>query len=174
MGIEHLWTSGKSRIFSTVFVCDASAPLQTPYKYSDSIFGKVKSLVNWRNNWIAQFMRMSDIMISQQRALRKRWLMNNFISDDEYDGAYWGIDVNIDEYPVTPIVTYEKQYQLIKDLPTQLRPFKTSDVDTLINWSYALADAAIRGRYDGKITAGKLPRHKKESENSKLTSVSSR
>lgn len=157
MGIEYLWKSGDQRAFDTVFVCDAGAPLQTPYKYSNSLFGKFKKMIKWRNNWVSQFRRMSDIMINQQRSLRKRWLMNNFKSKDEYGGAYWGIDVNIDDYPVTPLLSNEIQYRKLKELPTQLRPFKSADVSLLINWAYALTDAALRGRYDDSINEGKLP-----------------
>ena len=47
----------------------------------------------------------------------------------------------------------------MENLPTQLRPFSEEDRDTLINWSYALADAALRSRYNNSLEPAKnLPR----------------
>jgi len=160
MGIEKLWKTGNNRKYDTVLVCDSGAPLQTPYEYSKSLVGKLKELVGWRKNWGAQFIRMNDIMINQQRALRKRQLIKNYQSPDNYNGAYWGIDTNIEEYPnIVPLVKYENRYQSMADLPTQLRAFSDEDRDTLINWAYALTDAALRSRYDSSIKAAPdLPR----------------
>lgn len=160
MGIEKLWKTGAGRKYDTVFVCDSGAPLQTPYEYSKSIAGKLKKLVRWRKNWGSQFIRMNDIMINQQRALRKRQLITNYITPGNYNGAYWGIDTNIEEYPdIKSLVGYEDKYQSMADLPTQLRPFSDADRDNLINWAYALTDAALRSRYDSQIKPStSLPR----------------
>lgn len=160
MGIEKLWKTGKYQKYETVLVCDSGAPLQTPYEYKNTIIGKLKRLIRWRKNWGSQFIRMNDIMINQQRALRKRQLINNFISPDNYNGAYWGIDVDIGSYPdIVPLVKYDDMYQSLENLPTQLRPFSEEDRDTLINWSYALADAALRSRYNNSLEPAKnLPR----------------
>ncbi len=152
MGIEKLWKTGTNRKYDTVFVCDSGAPLQTPYEYKNSLVGKIKKIVNWRKNWGAQFIRMNDIMINQQRVLRKRQLIENFITPGNYNGAYWGIDTDIETYPnIDPIVNYDNRYQSMADLPTQLRPFSAVNRDTLINWGYALTDAAIRSRFDSTI-----------------------
>jgi len=160
MGIEKLWKTGKYKKYDTVLVCDSGAPLQTPYKYNNTLIGNLKRLIKWRKNWASQFKRMNDIMINQQRALRKRQLIRNFISPDTYNGAYWGIDVDIEAYPdIKPLVKYDDKYQSMENLPTQLRPFSNFDRDTLINWSYALTDAALRSRYDRNISlAAILPR----------------
>jgi len=152
MGIEKLWKTGEYQKYDTVLVCDSGAPLQTPYEYNKTIVGKLKRFIKWRKNWASQFMRMNDIMINQQRALRKRQLISNFISPDNYNGAYWGIDVDIESYPdIEPLVKYNDKYKSMENLPTQLRPFTNIDRDTLINWSYALTDAALRSRYDNSI-----------------------
>ncbi len=160
LGIEWLWKTGKYKNYDTVFVCDSGEPLQTPYQYKNTMIGKLKSKLNWRNNWISQYKRMNDIMINQQRALRKRKLMENFISPDHYNGAYWGIDVDIESYPdIEPLVKYNDKYKSMERLPTQLRPFTKTDRDTLINWSYALTDAALRSRYNSSLPAAiSLPR----------------
>lgn len=160
MGIEKLWKTGKYQKYATVLVCDSGAPLQTPYEYKKSIAGKLKQLIRWRKNWGSQFIRMNDIMINQQRALRKRQLMKNYVSSESYNGAYWGIDVDIESYPnVQPLVKFDNKYKSLADLPTQLRPFSDVDRDSLINWSYALTDTALRSRYNDSLEpATKLPR----------------
>ncbi len=160
MGIEKLWKTGKFKKYDTVLVCDSGAPLQTPYEYNKTIIGKLKSLIKWRKNWASQFMRMNDIMINQQRALRKRQLIKNYISPNNYNGAYWGIDVDIESYPdIEPLVKYNDKYKSMEKLPTQLRPFSQTELDTLINWSYALTDAALRSRYNRNLLpATSLPR----------------
>ena len=171
LGIEKLWKTGVYQTYHTVFVCDSGAPLDTPYRYSPSVFGKVLQFLKWRKNWGAQFMRMSDIMINQQRALRKRQLIANYLppkssensnensQKGSYYGAYWGIDTNIEEYPgITPLVSYG-DFDEMANLPTQFRPFSIKDQKALINWSYALSDAALCSRYDLNLpSATDLPK----------------
>ena len=154
LGLEKLWKTGSQREFDTVFVCDSGAPLQVPFQYSDSLFGKLKKAINWRNNWLPQFLRMTDIMVNQQRALRKRRLIEIYISGDEYNGAYWGIDTNIEDYPIDDhLLKYEPRYKKMSELPTQLRPFDEQHMIDLLDWSYALTDAALRGRYCSSLHA---------------------
>jgi len=91
---------------------------------------------------------MSDTMIYQQRALRKRRLMEIYITGEENNGVYCGIDTNIEEYPVEDLlVDNTERYQAMAELQMQLRSFGDEQVIDLLNWSYALTDAAIRGCY---------------------------
>jgi len=161
LGIEKLWKVGNSQKYKTVFVCDSSAPFEAPYKYSKSLIGNIKQLIRWRKNWMSQFIRITDIMATQQRALRTRQLIANLSNPDAYGGAYWGIDTKIEDYPdIIPMVNSSDYIGMI-ELPTQLRPFSSNDRDSLINWSFALTDAALRSRYDNTIeVAAVLPRKK--------------
>ncbi len=158
LGLEMLWKTGSDREYDTVFSCDAGAPFSAPVKQSGGLWGKFLKGIGWRKNWGSQFRRMTDIMIYQQRALRKRWLMKNLMSDDSYNGAYWGIDVDIGKYPVdSALVRYTPTFQKLQKLGTQLRPFSETDTENLIHWGYALADAALRGYYDKGLPQGTLP-----------------
>jgi len=158
LGLEMLWKTGSDREYDTVFSCDAGAPFAAPVKQSGGLWGKFLKGIGWRKNWGSQFRRMTDIMIYQQRALRKRWLMKNLMSDDSYNGAYWGIDVDIGKYPVdSTLVRYTPTFQNLQKLGTQLRPFSETDTENLIHWGYALADAALRGYYDKELPTATLP-----------------
>lgn len=44
-----------------------------------------------------QMGRVRDILIDQTRALRKRWLIEDF-KDGRRQGAYWGVDTKIQDY----------------------------------------------------------------------------
>lgn len=147
MGIEKLWKTNSSEPYDAVLVCDSGAPLQVPYPYSA-----------WRKNWLNQFLRMNNIMINQQRALRKRQLIANY-KKAAYQGTYWGIDTKIDEYPCpNKLMTDSAQTDSLSDLPTQLRPFDMADQGRLIKWAYALTDAALRSYYDKHLAeGGQLP-----------------
>lgn len=162
LALEKLWKTN-NQIYDTVFVADAGAPLAVPYSYSDSIIGKIQRFLNWRNMWSSQFMRMTDIMINQQRALRKRWLINNYLAKDRdgkplyYNGKYWGIDVEIEKYGIEDaLMSTNACTKKLSALPTQLRPFNKLDVNCLVNWGYATADAALRSMYP-VLEKGKLP-----------------
>ena len=152
MGIEKLWKTGDKQEYERVFVSDAGAPFKIPYAYEDTFFGKIKNKIKWRKNWGSQFLRMTNIMIDQQRGLRTRQFVHNLIDDECYQGAYWGIDTNIDTYPhVTPLLSYNKDTMALANLPTRLWSFPKGTDKKLINWAYALTDAALRSRYDRNI-----------------------
>lgn len=136
MGLEMLWKHGRNKEYSIVLSCDAGAPFSIPWKSAFRVF----------YNWAGQFARMSDIMISQQRALRKRVLVRNF-EEKEYIGAYWSIE----NKPITSdgfhsLISEEdfKSYKHLKLLGTQLKGFKQDDNQRLINLGFCHADDALR------------------------------
>ena len=134
MGLEALW-KGRGK-YSHVLVCDAGAAFQ------------VTSTL--KTNWVSQLIRMTDVMTDQQRALRKRALMANYLDLDAlgnhkvYGGTYFGISTKIDkyEYPDALISDNDLTASLQK-LRTRLNAFSVKEQAHLINWGYALADAAV-------------------------------
>lgn len=132
MGLEAAWDR-----YQTVLVCDAGAP----FKYDAAP----------ADDWIRQPVRAMDIMTDQTRALRKRWLVRDFI-DGKRDGTYWGIRTSIGDYAapgISPIVHDSPLSQSLATIRTHLDPFTLSEQGHLINWGYALCDAAIRRHADG-------------------------
>lgn len=138
MGIEALW-----RNMACVLVSDAGAP-----------FAFQRS--PWRN-WPGQLGRVRDILIDQTRALRKRMLIRD-LQTKTYEGAYWGINTLIGEYTATPpMCTDGATTQSLAHIGTRLRAMDHRTQQRLINWGYALADAAIRTHVDTTVTCGQFP-----------------
>jgi len=158
MGIEMLWKHGSNKEYEVVFSCDAGAPFDIPLP-QHGVLGWMKKKVGWRKLWTSQFMRMSDVMIDQQRSLRKRSLVRNFITK-EYTGAYWAIENRVqDDKVFSPLITKEQShtYNHLKGLKTCLRPFNDGDAEKLVNWGYCHADMSLRSWYESTISVGTLP-----------------
>ncbi|QBF82614.1 patatin-like phospholipase family protein [Shewanella maritima] len=146
MGLEMLWKHGENKEYDTVFSCDAGAPFPAPWN----------SRWRWFGNWIGKFLRMSDIMVNQQRALRKRTLARNYQAG-EYRGAYWCIENRLDFRNYCSLfATPEKfeSYLNLKKLGTQLDAFSGDDNKKLVNWGYLHTDESIRSWYDSSIEKG--------------------
>ena len=129
MGLEAVWNDG----FENVFVCNASAPL--------------KPKIGPKKNWASQALRVTSIITDQTRALRKRTLIDNYLSK-VYGGAYWGIRVEINDYKrKDALVKDNKKTLLLQDVRTRLNSFSDEEQGHLINWGYALTDAALKRFY---------------------------
>lgn len=116
--------------FSTLLVSDAGAPF--------AITGEGGV------DWLRQPMRALDIATDQARALRKRWLMERH----ERIGqklAFWAIDTDIGEYGVLDALpTRASVTDPLARIRTRLNPFDDTEQGRLLNWGYALTDAAVR------------------------------
>jgi NTE family protein len=154
MGLEAIWDR-----CDTVLVSDAGAPLDVQ--------------ASPHADWTRQAMRVLDIITEQTRALRRRKLMQDFQQTHEEGressgaamkkGTYWGIKTLIDAYglPDSMVRDSEKTGGL-KDIRTRLNNFTPTEQGRLINWGYALADAAMRKWVDpagSKPPAWPVPEH---------------
>lgn len=137
MGLEAIWDRCK-----TVLVSDAGAPLQvdsTP-----------------PTEWTRQTIRVLDIITEQTRALRKRWLLQQYeqahatpVQDATQLrgklGTYWGITTPIDNYGLADSMTRDNETtRELRNIRTRLSEFTSREQGRLINWGYALADAGMR------------------------------
>lgn len=159
MGIEMLWKHGENKEYEVVFSCDAGAPFEIPHPEGVGVIGKLKKWVSWRTWWHSQFGRMTEVMIDQQRSLRKRTLMRNYQSG-EYKGGYWSLETNLSDYKwIDPIITPEQQgeYEKLKTLATRLSGFGEDKHQRLINWGYCQADCGLRAWYERDMAVGTLP-----------------
>lgn len=97
-------------------------------------------------DYVRQLGRVRDILIDQTRSLRKRWLVDEFLSGRKH-GAYWGIGTRIDDYavPNAPFKDTEVTNGLA-GVPTRLAEFEPHVRGRLINWGYVLCGAALRTR----------------------------
>lgn len=130
---------------STVLVSDAGAPLEV--------------LASVPEDYLRSTLRVLDIITEQTRALRKRALIDDF-QQDRRTGSYWGIATTIGDYAsatVTPLVTDSPATAALAKIRTRLDSFSRQEQDALINWGYALTDAAMRRYVTPGVPAGHLP-----------------
>jgi NTE family protein len=89
-------------------------------------------------------MRVLDVTMDQTRALRVRALIADY-KVPNFAGAYWGIDSRIASYDVPDSLACDPEKTAgLARMRTRLDPFDDSEQGQLINWGYAVADAAIR------------------------------
>ncbi|GAB1266596.1 patatin-like phospholipase family protein [Aurantivibrio infirmus] len=148
LGLEAIWKN--SGHYSHVLACDAGAPF--------SISPKVKT------NWFSQFLRASSIMTDQQRALRKRKLLENYLNLDAegrhkvYGGTYFGITTHIGDYDFYDSMCKDTATtESLQNIRTRLNKFTEREQAYLINWGYALTDTAIR-RWSSELLTDDLNR----------------
>lgn len=130
LGLETAWKK-----YQTVLVSDAcavSAP--QPHTHLD---------------WARQTYRTLMMIDSQVGALRKRNLIASFLSPTgipmHRTGTYWGIGSDIANYKAPrlldcPLAATTK----LAAYPTRLAKVAVPDINRLMNWGYAIADAAMR------------------------------
>jgi NTE family protein len=107
-------------------------------------------------DWLLQSKRAWETTDRQVRALRVANLIEEYRRRERY-GAYWGISTDLGGYrqrglqdplPVSPKITGQ-----LARVPTKLRPIERRIRYQLINWGYAVCDAAIRTDLDPSLEA---------------------
>ena len=127
MGLESLVDN-----VDVLLVSDAGAPFRVD--------------TNPPEDYLRQLDRVRDILINQTRALRKRWLIGD-LEAGRKRGAYWGIGTKIQTYSaVTQMANDSHLSESLEQIPTRLCAFDANRQGHLINWGYALCDAALRAR----------------------------
>jgi NTE family protein len=125
LGLEAIWDRCQ-----TVLVSNAGAPLEVEARPATDPVG--------------QLGRVRDILTEQTRALRERQLVADFQSQG-LQGAYWGISTKIAKYGLPDALTTDNLLTAqLNQIRTRLNKFSPEEQGHLINWGYALADAALR------------------------------
>lgn len=125
LGIETAW-----KRYDTILVSDAG--------------GKMQAEAEPKRDWVRHAYRILDLVDNQVRSLRKRQVIDSFKSGTR-DGAYWGIRTDISNYDLADAFKcpYGDTIKLA-NLATRLRRLDAVTQERLINWGYAVCDAAIR------------------------------
>ena len=128
--------------------------LETAWKQCETILvsdggGKMQPQAEPKTDWARHAIRVSDIVDNQVRSLRKRQLIECFKdSTDEHDGTYWGVRSHIQDYKVPDALPCPEDRALeLANTPTRLKRLEPDYQSRLINWGYAMSDAAIRAHY---------------------------
>jgi len=134
LGLETVW-----KRYKTVLVSDAGGKLQPEPKP--------------KTNWLQHSYRVLNVIDNQVRALRKRQLIDSYIAKQR-DGTYWGIRTNVADYKVpTPLPCPFDRTMRLAETPTRLARMDPLLQERLINWGYAVCDAALRRHVDPAIPA---------------------
>jgi NTE family protein len=138
LGLETVW-----KRCQTVLVSDAGAP----FALSPTV----------KTDWVSQPLHALDVALDQALALRKRILIDEF-QRNVRDGAYWGIATHIDSYQLADALACSPAIVgPIAAIRTRLDPFNETEQCQLINWGYALCDAAVRKHAPQIVTQSAKP-----------------
>jgi len=136
LGLETAW-----KRYQTILVSDAGA--------------KMAAEAEPKHDWARHSIRILDLIDNQVRSLRKRQVIDSY-KNGLRKGAYWGIRTDITQYGLADhLLAYlakplEKTPPLA-ELPTRLARVDRSVQERLINWGYAVCDAALRAHIDTAI-----------------------
>lgn len=132
LGLETAWKG-----FRTVLVSDGGGgfPAQArPWK-----------------NWFLHMLRVLFTIDNQVRSLRKRQTVESYKLGIR-KGAYWGIRTDIKNYQLSDALDcpLEKTIKL-SNIPTRLKRLDSTTQERLVNWGYAVCDAAMRKHVDRRF-----------------------
>lgn len=95
-------------------------------------------------DWMRQTLRVLSVIDNQVRELRKNQVIDSYL-DDQREGAYWGIRSDIANYGLSDALPAPvERTRVLAATPTRLRHLDDDLQERLINWGYALTDAAVR------------------------------
>ncbi|HTV64452.1 MAG TPA: hypothetical protein VMD98_02550, partial [Bryocella sp.] len=138
LGLETAW-----KRYKTILVSDAGG-----------VYGAEEQP---KRDWLNHTIRVMDLIDNQVRSLRKRQVVESFIAG-ERSGTYWGIWTDIGNYGLPDALPCPKDKTgKLANTPTRLEGMEAELQEKLINWGYAVCDAAIRKHYDPKQPKGSFP-----------------
>ena len=106
--------------------------------------GKLEAEESPKADWARHSYRVLNLVDNQVRALRKRQVVDSFKSGAR-SGAYWGIRTNIADYGLADALPCPVDRTMdLAATPTRLKALDDKRQEQLINWGYAVCDAAIR------------------------------
>jgi len=125
LGLETVW-----KRYDTVLVSDGG--------------GKMQAEEEPKTDWARHSYRILDLIDNQVRSLRKRQVIDSFTSGIR-KGTYWGIRTDISNYGLNDALPCSLQRTMeLAELPTRLKRLDEGTQERLINWGYAVCDAALR------------------------------
>jgi NTE family protein len=136
LGLETVW-----KRYQTILVSDAG--------------GQMLAEEEPKSDWARHAYRVLGIVDNQVRALRKHQVIDSFKSKKR-TGTYWGIRTNIGDYDLPNSLPCPfPQTLALAETPTRLKRLDAALQERLINWGYAVCDAALRKHVDPTLKAPK-------------------
>jgi NTE family protein len=132
LGLETAW-----KLYRTVLVSDGGGQMQAEPRPP--------------RDWLRHTKRVLDLVDNQVRALRKRQVISAYqLPKNPGDtvwrsGTYWGIRTDIADYGLAdPLPCPHEKTLALAGIPTRLARLPDVIQERLINWGYAVCDAAMR------------------------------
>jgi NTE family protein len=134
LGLETAWKK-----YQTILVSDGG--------------GKMQAEPEPKGDWARHAIRINSVIDNQVRSLRKRLLLNSY-SENLRTGTYWGVRSDVADYPASGALPCPvEKTTILANTPTRLKRMELVLQERLINWGYAVTDAAMRKWVDDKLTA---------------------
>ncbi len=132
LGLETAWKS-----YKTILVCDGG--------------GKLQPEPEPEGDWARHAVRINALIDNQVRSLRKRLLLSSYTTGTRA-GTYWSVRSNIADYqaPGALPCAFDRT-TILADTPTRLKRLEPLRQEQLINWGYAICDAAMRRWVDATL-----------------------
>ncbi len=136
--------------------------LETAWKAYDTILvsdggGKMAPDPEPHTDWARHALRVNELVDNQVRSLRKRQVIGSYKARAR-QGTYWGIRSDIADYPATGTLPCPPaQIAALAEYPTRLAKVPDITQQRLINWGYAICDAAMRAHVLMNAPAGHFP-----------------
>src|SRR5215472_2120802 len=101
------------------------------------------------HDWARHSLRILHTIDNQVRSLRKRNLIESYVRGD-HSGTYWGIRTDFASYGLAhdPLQCKNRNPKPLADIPTRLEKMPPDVQNRLMNWGYAICDAALRAHID--------------------------
>lgn len=132
LGLQQVW--GRCR---TVLVSDAG--------------GRLADDASPPGDWVRQSIRVMEVIDQQVRNLRLLQVVGS-LARGERDGAFWSVRSDIADYNLADALPCPKEKTgVLASTPTRLRKLPEKLQEQLINWGYAVTDAALRRYCSGAI-----------------------
>ena len=105
-------------------------------------------------DWARHSLRILDTVDNQVRSLRKRQLIESYQRGD-HTGTYWGIRTDFADYKLAadPLGCARRNPIPLAEIPTRLERIPRTQQDKLMNWGYAICDAALRAHIDAALSS---------------------
>jgi NTE family protein len=132
--------------------------LETAWKRCETVLvsdggGHMEPEADVHSDWARHSLRVNALVDNQVRDLRKRQTIEAFRAGRR-TGAYWGIRTDIAEYGVPAALACPlAQTRVLAAVKTRLQRMPDALQERLINWGYAVCDAAVRAHVDGGMSA---------------------
>jgi NTE family protein len=134
LGLETAWKS-----YSTILVSDGG--------------GACDDEPDPERDWARHTYRILSLIDNQVRSLRKRQVIDSY-KQGVRQGTYWGIRTNIADYALPDAMNCPVSETInLANVATRLKALDVTLQEKIINWGYAVCDAALRKHVDGSLPA---------------------